>query len=303
MKIIITLLGICLLQGNLFAQQIDSAQLFIDEVNKKLEFQSGVIDIPEANAQIVVPDGFGFLDKEKSKFLLSEIWGNPETTTVLGMLVPKETSVLDQNGWAFTIQYDPIGFVDDDDAEDINYDELLTEMKNDFATENPKRTAAGYPAITLVGWASAPFYDKTQKTLHWAKEISFQGQPVNTLNYNLRVLGRKGVLVINAVAAIKQLPVVKANLSKIMSNVKFTPGNTYQDFDSKVDNVAAWSLGGLVAGKVLAKVGFFALLAKFWKIIAIGVVAAASAVWKFISNRRANTPPAPPAEAPVEKIN
>ena len=37
------------------------------------------------------------------------------------------------------------------------------------------------------------------------------------------------------------------------------------DFDSKIDNVAAWTIGGLVAGKVLAKAGFFAIILKFIK--------------------------------------
>jgi len=51
----------------------------------------------------------------------------------------------------------------------------------------------------------------------------------------------------------------------------------YSDFDPKIDKVALWTIGGLVAGKVLAKAGLFALLLKFlvagWKFIVIGFVA------------------------------
>jgi len=46
----------------------------------------------------------------------------------------------------------------------------------------------------------------------------------------------------------------------------------YEDFDSSVDEVAAWTIGGLVAGKVLAKVGFFAIFLKFGKIIVLSLL-------------------------------
>jgi uncharacterized membrane-anchored protein len=37
--------------------------------------------------------------------------------------------------------------------------------------------------------------------MYWAKEINFGGDSENTLNYNIRVLGRKGVLLLNFIAA------------------------------------------------------------------------------------------------------
>jgi uncharacterized membrane-anchored protein len=53
--------------------------------------------------------------------------------------------------------------------------------------------------------------------------------------------------------------------------------------------VAAWTVGGLVAGKVLAKVGFFAGLLKFWKVIAIGLAAAGTAIWRFFNRNKETT--------------
>jgi uncharacterized membrane-anchored protein len=67
--------------------------------------------------------------------------------------------------------------------------------------------------------------------------------------------------------------------------VNFTEGNRYSDFDSSTDNVAAWTIGGLVAGKVLAKAGLFAVILKFLKFIIAGVVLAGGAIWRFISGR------------------
>ncbi|MEI9946725.1 MAG: DUF2167 domain-containing protein [Chitinophagaceae bacterium] len=61
----------------------------------------------------------------------------------------------------------------------------------------------------MVGWAQPPFYDSKNKVLHWAKELQFGGEDLNTLNYDVRFLGRKGILSLNAVATIDQLPKVK----------------------------------------------------------------------------------------------
>lgn len=82
------------------------------------------------------------------------------------------------------------------------------------------------------------------------------------------------------------LPLVKADVHKVLDIVQFNDGYKYKDFDPSVDQVAAWTLGGLVAGKVLAKVGFFALLVKFWKVIAIGIAAAGGALWKRIRGKK-----------------
>jgi uncharacterized membrane-anchored protein len=60
----------------------------------------------------------------------------------------------------------------------------------------------------------------------------------------------------------------------------------YSDFNPEIDNVAAWTIGGLVAGKVLAKVGFWALLLKFWKLILIAIAGAGGAFWRFFTGRK-----------------
>jgi uncharacterized membrane-anchored protein len=68
--------------------------------------------------------------------------------------------------------------------------------------------------------------------------------------------------------------------------VSFNKGNTYSDFDSKTDDIAAWTIGGLVAGKILAKVGFFALILKNIKLIGLAILALGGGIWRFIRGRR-----------------
>lgn len=79
-----------------------------------------------------------------------------------------------------------MGYVEDDDANSINYDDLLKTNQE----ENQQRINEGYSPIQLIGWAAKPFYDNNKKVLHWAKELNFGGDSLNTLNYNLRILGR-----------------------------------------------------------------------------------------------------------------
>ena len=90
---------------------------------------------------------------------------------------------------------------------------------------------------------------------------------------NVRILGRKGVLVLNAIATIPDLAFVQNDIPKVLDIVQFSDGHKYSDFDAAIDDVAAWTIGGLVAGKILAKVGFFAVILKFWKIIIVAIIA------------------------------
>jgi uncharacterized membrane-anchored protein len=273
----------------LSAQEVDSTQLFFDNVEAGLNYQTGKITLANGVGSITVPSTFRYLDPKQSAYILHEVWGNPLDTTTLGMLVPAEHKITSPESWAFIITYDEMGYVKDDDADEIDYEELLEEMRSDTEAENESRKAEGYEAITLVGWAAQPFYDKDKKVLHWAKELKFGENEQSTLNYNVRILGRKGVAVLNAVGYMNQLPDVKKNIPSVMASFQFGEGKKYSDFDPEVDEIAAWTIGGLVAGKVLAKAGIFALLLKNIKLIALALVGLFGAGWKWF--KRKTEPP------------
>jgi uncharacterized membrane-anchored protein len=253
------------------ADSIGSEQRYIDSVQATLHYQTGLITLPDDLGAITVPTGFRYLDAKQSEYVLTKLWGNPNGES-LGMLFPADRGPLDPNNWAFAVEYDPSGYVEDSDAAEIDYDDLLKDMQEDTEESNAERERAGYGRILLIGWAAKPFYDAKLNVLHWAKELRFSGTDYNTLNYNVRVLGRKGVLNLNAIGDMGQLPEIRRSIPQMIRSVAFAKGQQYADFDPKIDEVAAYGIGGLVAGKVLAKVGAFALLAKFWKVI-IAVVA------------------------------
>jgi len=261
----------------------------IDSIEQSLHYKTGKITLSNGIATINVPQNFKFLDAAEAKYIVEDIWGNLKGQTPLGMLVPANSAASIAN-YAFLVEYQDLGYVKDNDADKIDYDDLLKQMKEESAENNKEREKEGIPAMNLVGWASAPYYDKTNNVLHWAKEYEVPGYDENTLNYDVRVLGRKGVLVLQAVSGIAQLDSVKQNINPLLQAVAFTGGNKYTDFDSKTDNVAAWTIGGLVAGKILAKVGFFAIILKFLKFILLGIAGLGSAIWKYIKGRKKEAP-------------
>ena len=266
---------------------------FIDSVQNSFDFQTGIVDIKNGLAQITVPQGFKYLNPTQSETVLVDIWGNPPgegDEQTLGMLFPENATLLLDSTYAIDITYSEEGYIDDSDAKDIDYDELLTEMISDTKLASEQRVEMGYESIEMIGWASPPFYDSANKKLHWAKELKFGTSEINTLNYNIRILGRKGFLNLNAIADIGVLEKVKNDIDPIINSVNFNKGYRYSDFNPDLDKVAAYGIGGLIAGKVLAKAGFFTLIAKFWKLIALGAVAAFAGIRKLISGRKEDDP-------------
>lgn len=257
---------------------------------RQLKYQTGDIKIGEGLATLHLGKEFRYLNPADSEKLLVDGWGNPPGSTTLGMIVPANMSPLHKDGgWAVVVTYSEDGHVEDDDADDIDYDDLLKEMKEDTLASNEERKSQGYAAIELVGWAAPPRYDGATHRLYWAKELKFSDAPDHTLNYAIRVLGRKGVLELNAVAGMSQLPLVRAEMEKVLPRAEFETGSRYADFDPELDEVAAYGIGGLIAGKVLAKVGLFAGLLKILiaakKLLIVGVAAVGGLVVKLLKGR------------------
>lgn len=236
--------------------------------------QRGEIGLPGDIVTLDVPDELYYLSPEESKRVLEEAWGNPPDALNLGMLFPSGCTPLDSGCWGVTINYQDDGYVSDENAEDIDYAELLEQMQEETREGNEARIQAGYEPIELVGWAARPFYDAESHKLHWARELRFGDAETNTLNYNIRVLGRQGVLVMGFIAGMDQLSDVENHVDQVLNVASFDDGHRYADFDPDLDKVAAYGIGGLIAGKVLAKAGILAMivlaLKKLWFVVLAG---------------------------------
>ncbi|UXY51224.1 DUF2167 domain-containing protein [Pseudomonas tohonis] len=232
-----------------------------EEFLASLNFQQGKVVIGDNLATLDIPEQFVFLAGEDAERVLTDAWGNPPDEVLpLGMILPKGISPLADESWAVTVEYEENGYVSDEDAADIDYAEMLDDMKEEAKADNKWRAENGYEPVELIGWAAQPRYDADGRKLHWAKELKFGDAETHTLNYNIRVLGRKGVLVLNFIANMDQLPTIEQNLPAVLAMTEFNPGNRYADFNPELDKVAAYGLGALIAGKVAAKAGLFAML-------------------------------------------
>lgn len=270
-------------------------QTKVDEFLSTLHFQQGNIPLGDGLATLRVPSAFQYLNAADTDKVLTKLWGNPPGDKHLGMLLPADVSVASADSWGVIISYVNDGFVKDDDASKINYDELMKDMQKSTREASAQRVKDGYSGIELVGWAAPPRYDAAAKKLYWAKELRFSDSNSTTLNYDIRVLGRRGVLSLNCVAAMDQLPSIQERAPEILRMVEFNQGNRYADFAPSTDKVAAYGVGALIAGGILAKAGFFkvllvALLAAK-KFVIIGAIAVVS-FFKRIFGKKDSAPPA-----------
>jgi uncharacterized membrane-anchored protein len=287
MKIKLTIL---LLAGFLAATggvraQVDTNQIAqqaqVVQLAKNLKYRQGEIDLRGGLAKLTVPKEFNYLGPDDAETVLVKLWGNPPSEVKpLGLLIPVGMTPLDTNCWVVTIDYDEDGYVKDDDAGKINYDDLLKKMQAGVAENNKERKEKGYPTVELTGWAAPPHYDAATHKLYWAKKLKFEGEDGETLNYSIRMLGRKGVLELNAIASVDQLGEIDRQTPQILGMVDFKEGSRYENFDPKVDKVATYGLATLVAGGALAVAAKLGLLKGIWifilaakKFVIIGIVA------------------------------
>ena len=248
----------------------------------EIPWEKGKITIGSNLATVDMPEGYGFLRGMKARKMV-ESWGNPDDPSILGLIATLDA---ESDGFAVIISYDDSGYVADDDAANLDYDEMEQQMKDGSAEESKARVKAGLPSIQFLGWAEAPHYDSTAKKLYWAQRLRFGGEDGETLNYNVRILGAGGVLIYNAVASVSQLEQVAKGSKELLRATEFLEGNRYEDHNPSIHKVAAYGIGGLIAGKLLLKGGILKLLLANLKFILIGLAAVGGAIWKFMSGRR-----------------
>lgn len=262
------------------------ATLMAAEFDSKLTYQTGDIPLGSGLATLHLGTQYRFLGPTDAQRVIEEAWHNPPDEAPLGMIVAADLSPAHPRGWGVIVSYTEEGHVDDADAASIDYDELLASMKEATEQDNATRKGLGFPPIHLAGWAEPPHYDQPRHSLYWALELTGDEGGESSLNYAIRVLGRKGVLELNAVSGMSQLADMRPEMEKVYALVEFDDGNRYSDFDPDLDTVAAYGIGGLIAGKVAAKAGLFVLLAKGWKLVVAGLIALFAGARAFFGRKK-----------------
>lgn len=223
-------------------------------------------------ADLQVPEGFTFLNGDQTRAMLHRA-GDPISGNELGFLRP------DKGGWAVYFEFDDIGYIKDAEKEKLDPAKLLESFKKGTAAANKERARAGSPPIEIIGWDKEPVYDATSQNLEWCLRARSEGHEF--VNYNTRVLGRKGVMEVVLVVDPENLAATLPEFRSVIAGHKFQSGESYAEYRPG-DKIAKYGLGALVLGGAAvgaAKLGLFASLAVFlkkaWKLVIIGLVAVA----------------------------
>ena len=252
-------------------------------LESSLHPQTGTVAIPAAHVSLQLGNAYYYLPADEAKRVLSEAWGNPpdQVSNVLGMVFPAGKSFRDQI-WGAVIQYEETGHVSDKDATSQDYESVLADMKSSEEEANKQAREQGYAGSHIVGWAQKPTYDPATRTLIWARDIQFDGSQGETLNYDVRTLGRTGVLSLNMVDSMDNLKNVQLAAKGLGSTVRFDSGSSYGDFNPSTDKMADYGLAGLVAAGagllVAKKAGLLAVILLFAKKAIAFIIAGAVAL-------------------------
>lgn len=250
-------------------------------------------ELGDGLAQIEIPEGYVFADKAETKKVM-EMTGNPPSDQEVGLIAPTDEG----KTWFVVLEYNEVGYVKDDDKDEIDADAILKSISEGTEAANEERKKMGSEPIHIVGWFEKPHYDSATHNLVWA--IEGKGKAA-LVNYDVRLLGRRGyisaTLVTDPQAMAADLPHVQA----LLGGFSFKEGNRYAEWKSG-DKIAEYGLAALVAGGAGAaalKLGLFAqigkLLAKGWKLVALGFAAVASWFKRVFGKKRQDsvTPIAP----------
>lgn len=230
----------------------------------------GDVPIDRAKAVLHLGRNYYFLSAEEAKLVLTDGWGNPPSAVsdVLGMIFPSGTRFVDDT-WGAVITYDPSGYVSDSDAKSADYSAIIKTSQDQEGEINEARIKEGFPAQHLVGWAQPPTYDPVSHAVIWAQNIQFGAEADHALNYDIRKLGRNGVLSVNIVSTMAKLPEIRSAAGELGKTSEFEKGSRYGDYIPDLDKKAEYGLAGLVAAGVgvaaAKKIGLLALFAVFAK--------------------------------------
>jgi uncharacterized membrane-anchored protein len=197
---------------------------------------------------------------------------------VLGMLENRTGK------WWVVFQFEDVGYVKDDEKNDLKADELLESYKKGVEQDNERRDG---PSTKVIGWHTPPRYDETSHNLEWA--IVFETSGEKYVNHNVRVLGRKGLMKVVLVEDMENLEKTLPAFRSALATFKFQTGESYGEYRPG-DKIAKYGLTALVAGGAAlgaAKLGLFAKLAIFFKkgfkLIILGIAALGAAIKKFFT--------------------
>lgn len=223
-------------------------------------------------AELSVPEDVVFADADGARRYL-EINQNPTSGNERGMVAAADLS------WVMIFEFSDIGYVDDEEKEELDADAILQSLREGNAQSNEIRRSRGWGTVSLIGWAEPPRYEPNSHNLEWAtKGQNDQDQGI-TINHNIRILGRRGVMEATLLVSPEEYATVLPAARKLLESFSYKAGERYAEY-RKGDRIAQVGLIGLMTGGAVAAAAKTGILAKLGKgavkiIAVIGAGAAA----------------------------
>lgn len=218
-------------------------------------------------ATIGVPEGFAFVGGDETRTFL-EMNGNPTSGEELGLLVPTD----EESGWFVVFEFSPVGFIKDDEKDDLDHDALLQSIREGNERGNAIRRERGWPTLEIDGWETPPHYDPQTNNLTWAVRGHTPADGHSIINHSTRLLGRRGYMNVDLVITPSDFSTTLPVFSDMMGRFSYNEGSRYAEF-RKGDKIATYGLAALVAGGAGALAAKSGLLSKIWKFLVLGAIA------------------------------
>lgn len=211
------------------------------------------------NATLELPDGWWFTGPDGTWTAMEYMENIPSPSEVATVAPP-------EGEWFVVFRWDPVGYVPDDEKDDIDPDELLDSIRASNEAGNEARRERGWDTLELVGWKRPPYFDDATKRLQWATEFRSSTGPV--VNHNIRVLGRRGVMEVQWVGEPDSLDSALPDVDRMLAQYDFTDGERYAEF-REGDKVAKYGLAALITGGAVAVGAKSGLFKHLWKLLLV----------------------------------
>ena len=239
------------------------------------------------NAEIMIPSGFIFTGKKGTVHLMQAM-GNLTNDAEEGFLAPADVFEKGaKNPWFVVFEFNDMGYVKDEEKKSIDKDKILSGMKDGVNSGNEERVKRGLPKMELVGWAVEPHYDEATHNLEWGILLKTE-KGGEVVNYDVRLLGRKGVMQCTLVLDPGQLDRTLPKFRSTLAQFAYKTGEKYAEYREGY-KLAKIGLTALIGGGVAVaawKLGFFKYFGKFILLIVVGFGAAFKKLWTRFFGRK-----------------
>jgi uncharacterized membrane-anchored protein len=238
-------------------------------------------------AEIDLPAGYNFVGADDTRAIMAS-GGNPPSGREMGLITPEA----EDKNWFLVFEWEEAGYIKDDEKDEIDADALLDSIKEGTEAANEQRKEMRATPMHVLGWYEKPHYDQATHNLVWAINGQSEGDKEGTINYDVRLLGRRGYMSATLVTSPGEMAAALPEVNTLLGAYTFKQGERYAEF-KEGDKVAEYGLAALVlggAGAAAAKLGLFAklgkLLAKGGKLIIVGLAALGAAIKRLFTGRK-----------------